>query len=313
MTTPLISVVMPVYNRAGWVQRAIDSVFAQTVHDWELLVVDDGSTDDTRRVLESYGARVTLLSQSNAGPYPARNLALQHARGELVAFIDSDDAWYPHRLECQLPLLARPEVGLVFGDAALVEHARGNNGRLPLTFSQLAPPSRGRVFRQLTRQNFIPQSSVLVRRRCFEELGGFSLASRAGADYAKWIQISMRYELDYVPICVFEYGWHSNNLNREGLRAHFSPTALFEELVQQAPEAAQQEELRRGRVHLDLSLALILVTEGIRRFYQTIMQPVGSMAALSRVQRLGCLFEFIGLKLQRRLAAAFRRLIGCQP
>src|SRR3712207_6130801 len=140
LSGPLVSVVLPVYNRAGWVARAVESVLAQTHTNFELLVVDDGSTDGTRRVLEGFGPRISLLEQAHAGAEAARNLGLAHARGEFVAFIDSDDVWYPDRLSRQLPLFGRAEVGLVFGNAALVDYCRTPRVRLRRTFFDRVRP-----------------------------------------------------------------------------------------------------------------------------------------------------------------------------
>lgn len=286
MNDTLVSVIMPVYNRAAFVARAIDSVLAQTYPHWELLVVDDGSTDGTRRVLEGYGERLTVLAQANAGPYPARNVALRHARGDLVAFIDSDDVWYPHRLECQLPLLQRPEVALVFGDGALVDYGAATPRRLTRTYFTDLPPSRGRAFAQLTRRNFIPQSSVLVRRVCFEELGGFSLACRTGADYAKWLQIAMRYEIDYVPTCVFEYGIHAENFSEEPLRAVFAPVRLFDELIDCASDASMRRELRHLILDFQVRVAVAMVKTGLKRIFQTLFRPSGAVALAGVWRRL---------------------------
>src|SRR5687767_6466592 len=116
LSGPLVSVILPVYNRAGWVARAVESVFSQTYRHVELLVIDDGSTDNTREVLENFGPRLTILKQSHAGAEAARNLGLKEARGEFVAFIDSDDVWFAHRLSSQLPLFDSAEVGLVCGN-----------------------------------------------------------------------------------------------------------------------------------------------------------------------------------------------------
>src|SRR5882724_10823057 len=104
---PLVSVILAVYNREGSVARAITSVLAQTYPHVELIVVDDGSTEGTRDVVERFGASVSLITQAHAGVYAARNRGLRHARGELVAFIDSDDAWLSDKLEVQVPLMRR--------------------------------------------------------------------------------------------------------------------------------------------------------------------------------------------------------------
>ena len=124
---PLVSVILPVYNRAASVARAIDSVLAQTYEPLELIVVDDGSTDRTRDVVRQFAPGVTLVEQEHAGAYAARNRGIAHARGELIAFIDSDDAWLPEKLARQVPLMSRDEVGLVFGDT--VHNAVGADHR----------------------------------------------------------------------------------------------------------------------------------------------------------------------------------------
>ena len=107
---PLVSVILPVYNRAIPVARAINSVLAQTYPRLELIVVDDGSTDGTRTVVRKFGSRLKLIAQDHAGVYAARNNGLRHACGDLMAFIDSDDTWFPEKLARQVPLMQRPEV-----------------------------------------------------------------------------------------------------------------------------------------------------------------------------------------------------------
>src|SRR5207302_331519 len=117
---PLVSVILPTWNRDRWVGRAIESVLAQTHARLEILVIDDGSTDGTLHELRRFGSEITVLRQSHQGVYPARNRALARAAGEFVAFIDSDDDWMADRIAVQLPLLESPTTALVFGDAALV-------------------------------------------------------------------------------------------------------------------------------------------------------------------------------------------------
>lgn len=115
MSEPKISVVIPTYNRAGCVGDAIDSVLSQTYADYEIIVVDDGSTDETRKTLERYGDRIRYIHQENAGVSAARNRGIMEARGEWVAFLDSDDEWLPEKLSMQMECLSRhPDViGLV--------------------------------------------------------------------------------------------------------------------------------------------------------------------------------------------------------
>jgi glycosyltransferase involved in cell wall biosynthesis len=199
-------VILPVYNRERWVARAIDSVLAQTYRNFELIVVDDGSTDGTRDVLERYGEHITLITQEHRGVYVARNLALQRARGELVAFIDSDDAWLPHRLASQVPLMQNPAVGLVFGDALHVPGRRR-------TCFQVSPPRRGRAAARFAWCNFVPTITVLARKSCIEEAGGFSEESTLACDYLLWFRIALRHELDYVESLVAEYTVHAEGIS----------------------------------------------------------------------------------------------------
>lgn len=126
MNDPTVSVVVPAYNAAAFVGRALDSILAQTFQDWEIVLVNDGSTDETEAVVNRYarriGRRLRCFRQPNAGCGAARNRGIDAARGRFVAFLDADDEFLPRKLERQLGLFqARPELGLVFSDMALVD------------------------------------------------------------------------------------------------------------------------------------------------------------------------------------------------
>ena len=263
MTNPLVSVILPVYNRENLVSQAIESVLAQTYSHWELLVVDDGSNDGTRAVLDSYGEQLTVLSTNRLGAYGARNAALDRAKGELVAFIDSDDRWLPRRLELQLPLF-KPTIGLVFGNAVFRDARRGRDQLRSDTYFDLLPPCRGRVLEQLAVRNFIPQSSVIVRRSCFDKVGPFSTATDLACDYAKWVEIAMNYEVDFVPDVVFEYTQHAGNLSRDLSRSFHSRVVLFEGILAKTSSPEQRAALYRLLFNLNLYLA---VTDARRMFH----------------------------------------------
>src|SRR5262245_46890815 len=116
MTEPTISVIIPAYRAAGTIRRALDSVFAQTHLPDEVIVVDDGSPDDLANALQPFQDRVTLIPKTNGGAASARNLGIDRCRGDVIAFLDADDYWYPTKLERQVAILtAYPEVGLVAG------------------------------------------------------------------------------------------------------------------------------------------------------------------------------------------------------
>lgn len=255
LTGPLVSVILPAYNRAGWVARAVLSVLSQTHQRLELLAVDDGSTDGTRRVLEGFGPRVTILEQTHAGAEAARNLGLERARGEFVAFIDSDDVWYPDRLSSQLPLFRNPEVGLVFGNAALVDYRRTPPRRLERTFFDGVRPSRGRVLGELARGCFIPFSSVLARRECLAAGGGFR-AGRLTADYLKWVELSPGCEFDYVSRPVYEYAIHPGGISHHLIENLEENVEAFSELLGRNTDEQMDAVVRRILFNLGLSLRL---------------------------------------------------------
>ena len=275
---PLVSVVLPAWNRAEWVARAIRSVLAQSHRCVELIVVDDGSTDDTNRVARSFGRAMTLLSQPHRGPYAARNLGVRHASGELIAFIDSDDAWYPDRLERQLALLRDPTVGLVFGDADLVDYRGGAPRRHPLTAFQITPPRRGWVADQFVYGNFVPTSSVLVRRGCFDEAGAFCDSAWLSADYATWFRISLRHRLDYVDAPVFEYALHPGGISRDLLGALRARIELFQAMLGEAQDGRTRDTL----LHVLFNLHLHLAFARLRRD-----GAVGALSDCLRALRIG--------------------------
>jgi glycosyltransferase involved in cell wall biosynthesis len=264
---PDVSVILPVYNREQSVARAIRSVLAQTCTAIELIAIDDGSTDGTRDVLDSFGSQITVVEQPHAGAYAARNRGLRHARGELIAFIDSDDAWLPDRLAAQMPLMERPEVGLVFGD---VVHVRPGYERRRVTSFQVAPPRRGRVAAQFAWCNFVPTSAVLVRRSCIDEAGGFAENVPLSCDYLMWFRIALRHELDFVDRVVAEYTLSADSMSRDLGRSIDARIQLFSAELARTTDPATRKILKRLLFNLSCSLALA----AMRKRAGTVARPL---------------------------------------
>jgi glycosyltransferase involved in cell wall biosynthesis len=195
LTVPTFSAVIPAYNAGSMVQSAIRSVVAQTREDWELLVVDDGSQDDTferARELADDG-RITCLRQENQGQGAARNLGIQHARGTYVSFLDSDDLWMPTYLESMGDALERvPEAGLAYTDAwSLDDETRRIHRATAMSGSRPpveAPSDHEQLLLRLVANNFI-LSSATVRREVLQEVGDFDPTFRAAQDYELWLRI----------------------------------------------------------------------------------------------------------------------------
>lgn len=188
MSAPAVSVIIPAYNAAGFVRRAVDSVLAQTCADFELLVVDDGSTDGTRDVLASYGAKLRVLAQPNGGPAAARNHGLRYAQGDYVAFLDADDHWLPQKLERQLQLMsARPDVGFCSTATSVVTEAGAPAGDWPCGVG--SGPLPDLLFMRSAAVSG-STSGVLARRVLLMELGGFDVTLRGFEDPDLWIRLA---------------------------------------------------------------------------------------------------------------------------
>jgi glycosyltransferase involved in cell wall biosynthesis len=196
---PLVSVIVPTYNRAAVLGRAIESVLAQTMRDLELLVVDDASSDETQALLARCGdPRLRVLRQAqNGGVARARNAGAAAARGRFLAFLDSDDCWAPEKLARQLAVFAvgPPGLGLVF--TGIESHdAQGAREQ-----ARPEPSARGFVFPAMLRRNVVlgGGSNALLRRECFEIAGGFDPRLPACEDYDLWLRVSRFFLVDFLP------------------------------------------------------------------------------------------------------------------
>jgi glycosyltransferase involved in cell wall biosynthesis len=168
MTQPAVSIILPTYNRARFLPQAIESIRAQQFFDWELIIVDDGSTDETpeliQRLTADIGQPVRYLRQENQGAYAARNTGLDHSRGKYIAFFDSDDIWLPHHLkDCAEALDANPNLDWVYGACEIVDFATGKV-RTPSTFYV---GNRPRPFLRLTTRQ-VHSLRILTDPRTFE-------------------------------------------------------------------------------------------------------------------------------------------------
>lgn len=187
---PAVSIVMPAYNVEQFVGEAIESVRQQTFRDFELLVVDDGSTDGTAVVVEHHSradGRIILLRQHNRGLSTARNVALQHSRGAYIAILDSDDAWMPSFLAAQVELLERkPDVDIVTGNAWNLGGPSDGQAAAPSPDTRPDPDLR----RLLEDETAVFIMSVF-RRRVYEAIGGFDEAFRSNEDYDFWLRAAV--------------------------------------------------------------------------------------------------------------------------
>jgi glycosyltransferase involved in cell wall biosynthesis len=229
---PRVSITIPTFNCARFIERAIDSALAQTYADYEIVVVDDGSTDDTRQVLARYGDKVRYVHQPNGGLSSARNLALAHASGELIAYLDADDIWYPHRLERQVAFLdARPDCGFVHSDVTIIDEAdRVLHQRFNAETRRPVP--EGACTLDLLRRCHVQVPTVLERRACIERVGNFDGRLKTAQDYLHWIRIAMAgMAVGYIAEPLAMYRRTTSSLSSSPRRVLDDCVIIFEELL----------------------------------------------------------------------------------
>ena len=205
----MVSVVIPTYNRAGFVKEAVESVLAQKVPAGEVIVVDDGSTDGTDRLLESFGDRIRYLPRARGGVSAARNLGIRNSRYEWIAFLDSDDLWLPLKLKLQIDFLAsHPGIEICQTGEIWVRNGERLN---PKKYHR---KPQGHCFTRLLDRCLVSPSAVIVHRDVFDAVGMFDESLPACEDYDLWLRIGCRYPigLEEEPL-VIKRGGHPDQLS----------------------------------------------------------------------------------------------------
>ncbi|MFL5242852.1 MAG: glycosyltransferase [Gemmataceae bacterium] len=208
---PAVSVVIATYNYGRFLAGALNSVLGQSFRNLEVIVVDDGSSDDTRSVIEPFLAdsRLQYVRVNHLGQPAAKNTAIRLAQAPLIAFLDADDLWLPNKLEQQLALLeTRPEVGVVYGRRLLMDELGRD------LECQSPECRRGDVLAALLHDNFICFSSVVVRRRVPDEVGLFDETLPLAIDYDLWLRAALRFPFDYVDRPLVKYRTGHASLSR---------------------------------------------------------------------------------------------------
>ncbi len=241
----LVSVVIPTYNHGHFVTEAVESALAQTYHPIEVIVVDDGSSDDTREILRCYGDRIRYVFQENKGLSAARNTGIRVARGEWIALLDSDDIWAAEKLETQLRCLDKhPSAGLV--------------GALNKSDASFGPPPvplgcvTVRVLDFLTSTPFGP-SSALIRRDVLEEVGGFDETLRSVEDRDMWLRIAVRYPALRVEWPCWYYRVSAGQMSRNAPRMYAAFRQVLEKFFRQHPGHASSSRLAYAFMYRDAS------------------------------------------------------------
>lgn len=209
---PKVSVIIPTYNRAEFLSTAISSVLNQTYQDFEIIVVDDSSTDNTTELINSFSdSRIKYIRhETNKGGSAARNTGIKMSSGQYIAFLDDDDEWLPEKLEKQVELLGNssPKVGSVYTGLLTIDKACGK------VLGRSIPSGKGCFIDELIENNRIGTTSThVLRRECFEEVGLFDESLPSGQDYDMWIRISKKFHFEYIKEPLVKYSIHEKRIS----------------------------------------------------------------------------------------------------
>jgi glycosyltransferase involved in cell wall biosynthesis len=214
---PRVDVIIPAYNAAKFLPQAIDSVAAQTFEDWRIVLVDDGSTDNTAEIVAPYaerlGPKLKYIQQANAGLPAARNTAIRNSSAELLALLDADDIWLPERLAESVKVFEnRPQVGLAYGFNSRIDA----DGAVIDTFTRRSKHAEGKIARYIyMRLVQLPCPTITFRRAAVDEVGMFDETLRATEDRDLWVRIAMKYEVALVPKVIALYRTSPNAMTTD--------------------------------------------------------------------------------------------------
>ena len=257
MVEGLVSVVIPTYNYAHFVVGAVESALAQTYTDREVLVVDDGSTDDTRDRLDPFEGRIRYIHQENRGLSAARNTGIRAARGALIAFLDSDDLWHPEKLAVQARYLeGHPEVALL-ASGHLDMHA-SHVGRVdwPRIDGTRAIEAHAISFEELVIGSRFGACGVVARRWCFDEVGLFDETLRSAEDLDMWIRIASRFPVAKMDVPLWVYRHHGASMHRVTARMELNTLRMIGNVFDGPDPLSRSPSLRRKALaHIAINLA----------------------------------------------------------
>lgn len=264
---PAVSVIVPVYNVAPYLAEALESILAQTFTDYEIVIVNDGSTDGSLPIAERYRARhpqqITLISHENRGLAGARNTALRAAQGEFLALLDSDDGWFPTFLEDQLRILtARPDVAIVTGNAFERGGPRDGEPARPYPDSRPAPD-----LLEILRDERAVFIMTVFRRQVVDRIGGFDERFRTNEDYDFWIRAAhagFRFARNDKPLGFYRV--HASSLSASDLRMNAGILRVCRKALELCgPDTAAGQILQQQMARFELTRLAAEAREALDR------------------------------------------------
>ncbi|WP_052417508.1 glycosyltransferase family 2 protein [Cellvibrio mixtus] len=295
MEGPLVSVIMPTYNRKDLIVLAIDSVIAQDYSNWELYVVDDGSSDNTGDLLKDrYGhdARIHYVYQKNAGQSSARNHGIELSQGEYVAFLDSDNLWKSNRLSVGVNILrSHPDVGLCFADSISIDLQGNELGRNNMRRHS------GFVFPKMIIDNFVSMNTVLVKRSILPSGRPFNQLNRLDEDYELWLDLSVNNKYFYIPEFLSLYRIEGDRVSNDFMRRLDANEKTVKNIISKYQLDERDPEIKHGLAKHYLRRAGVLAGQS---------QLLGCIKELKK----SITYDFLPMAVFKILAKALFKKVG---
>jgi glycosyltransferase involved in cell wall biosynthesis len=305
---PIITVIIPTYNREHYLLQAVHSVLCQATNDIEILIIDDGSTDNSRQLIENISNKepVRYLWKQNGGDASARNFGIQHAKGEYITFLDSDDLLVENSISRQLSVLrSNPDIGLVHADFEKFTENDQSLGRRDTSWFI------GNVYPQILSywKSIIAIDTVMIPARVFKEVGVFNTSLRLGSDQDMWFRIARKYPFAHIPDVLAKVRVHDGNISGNRI----NEAVIFQQLLNIAFEndTALSIDFRKycfGQMYKTIGYNLLtdygssFMPEARRRFEMAIKSNPKAWKAYT-----GWLLSYLPLGIRRILGNCWRR------
>lgn len=227
---PLVSVIVPVYNSEKTIIETLTSIFSQDYGNIEIIVINDGSTDRTKEILEQHKDKLKIIDQTNSGAAVARTRGIKQAQGKYIAFIDADDLWVPWKIRTQVGYIEQhQEIGMVFNKWILLNDASDTLPTAPqdsIALNCIEEENSGWLYTRLLMECVVHTSSVLIAKRICDEVGEFDPSLRLGEDYDYWLRVSQVTQIMKLKSVLSAYRIHADNITKKIPEINFEAILL---------------------------------------------------------------------------------------
>lgn len=308
--TQLISIVVPVYNGAEYLTKTVESILAQDHQLIELILVDDGSSDNSKELILEHASkdgRIKPFFNKNGGVANARNFGIAQAKGDFIAFCDQDDLWLPTKLSKQLPLFLNADIGLVY-TGAIADYVLYNKQSKPSFVNK----QRGQVFDQLVTLNMFTCCTAMVRKSCIEQVGGFDddRALMGVDDWHLWLKLALVCEFDFVPEHLAVHVFHGDNYSLNDEKMHEAEIVCLNKIELVANQNQKKVNWPQIKQQLHIRYAKSYIFSGLYQLAgNTFIRAHQSQAKWS-VYFKGWLFKLVPSFIWRGLQKAKRSLFS---